>query len=492
MSYSEREKLDNDLSTTSQMNQIRSAIVYSIGIQSQEASAYIRIISPFNKLGIYLIDGIKEGLSDLDLVREADIVIVHRFFPENHNKLHMLVEKCRYYNKKLIFDIDDLLFDLPKQHSDRLKFSFTEFLLPIYYVIQEADLVTTSTSYLKDQISELNENIIVLPNYIDDELWKFKSIEKNNSELVIGYMGTKTHIKDLELISSALIEVLDCFSGRVLLKIYGFEPPGILKQHPFVLYDNQFHISYPEFAKYFQNQDIDICIAPLTNNLFNKCKSNIKFLEYSISGIPGVYSRIKPYKEVIVENNNGLLANSVKEWEYALKSLIKDKNLRLKLASKAQATVKESWTLSGNIHNWLSCLENQLLFAGNKKRLERKRVYFLKTISEQYLEFTSHLRKSTAILEEQVRHKDRAIAALEEQVCHKDRVIAALEEQVRHKDDAIAALEGQIEILNQEITSKIAQIVDLQKEILSYILSLSWKITRPLRILRKKIEGLIS
>jgi hypothetical protein len=47
-------------------------------------------------------------------------------------------------------------------------------------------------------------------------------------------------------------------------------------------------------------------------------------------------------------------------------------------------------------------------------------------------------------------------------------------------------------MLNQEIAVKVAKITDLQKEILSYALSFSWKITRPLRILRRKIENLIS
>ena len=450
---------------TTKMKQLKSVICYSLGVHLQEASAYTRIISPFNKSGIHLIDGLREGLDDLDLIREADAVIIHRFFPGSLENLHNLIDKCKCYNKKLIFDIDDLLFDLPKYHSDRLNFSFTEALLPIYQVIQAADLVTVSTTYLKDQISELNNNIIVLPNYIDDDLWEFKPVGKDRGqELIIGYMGTKTHIRDLEIVAPALLEILDHFSGKVLFKIYGFEPPEILKQHQFVSFDNKFNLDYTKFARYFQACNIDIGIAPLSYNLFNKCKSHIKFLEYSISGIPGVYSHIKPYEEIITENNNALLANGVQEWRLALKRLIEDEDLRVKLALEAQATVKESWTLSKNIHEWLSSLESKCFIANNDKYLSSRNIYFIKSISGQQLEFTSHLRRS----------------------------VLALEEQVRHKDHAIAALEEQIKMLNQEIANKIAKITDLQKEILSYALSLSWKITRPLRILRRKIESLMS
>jgi len=492
---------------TTKMKRLKSVICYSLGVHLQEASAYIRIISPFNKLGVHLIDGLREGLDDLDLIREADVVIIHRFFPGSLQSLHNLIDKCKYYNKKLIFDIDDLLFDLPKHHSDRLNFSFTEALLPIYQVIQAADLVTVSTTYLKDQINELNDNIIVLPNYIDDDLWEFKPVGKDRSqELIIGYMGTKTHIRDLEIIAPALLEILDRFSGRVLFKIYGFEPPEILKQHQFVLFDSKFDLDYTKFVRYFQTCDVDIGIAPLSYNLFNKCKSHIKFLEYSISGIPGVYSNIKPYEEIIIGNNNALLASGIQEWRLALKRLIEDEDLRVKLALEAQATVKESWTLSKNIHEWLSSLESKCFVVKNDKYLSSRSIYFIKSISGQQLELTSHLRRSIlaleeqvrhkdhaiAALEEQVRHRDHAVAALEEQVRHRDHAVAALEEQVRHKDHAIAALEEQIKMLNQEIAVKIAKITDLQKEILSYALSFSWKITRPLRILRRKIENLIS
>ena len=460
------------------MKRIKSVICYSNGIQTSEASAYIRIISPFSKLGIHLIDGAKEGIDDLDLVREADVVIIHRFFPGTLQKLFELIEKCRYYGKKIVYDLDDLLFDLPRHHSDRLSFSFTEALLPILYVIQEADFITTSTNFLKEQILKLNDNVIVLPNYIDDELWEFKKVELNKKDkLIIGYFGTKTHINDLELISQALLEILDQFLGRVLLKVYGFEPPLALRQHQSVLYDDEFNLNYLDFVKRFQSETIDIGIAPLSYNLFNRCKSPIKFLEYSISAIPGVYSNIEPYQEIAIDNDSAFLVSSTQKWKNALQILIENEDLRLRLASSAQSTVRESWTLSKNIHTWLSYIETQLFDSGPVNNFRDKDFYFLRSISEQYSELALHLRRFVSNLQAQVRHKDHAIAALEE--------------QVRHKDHAIAALEKQIKALNQEILAKTAQITDLQKEILSYALSFSWKITRPLRILRRKIENLI-
>ena len=79
--------------------------------------------------------------------------------------------------------------------------------------------------------------------------------------------------------------------------------------------------SYKEFATYFQSQDVDIFIAPLEDNLFNRCKSSVKFLEYSCLGVPGIYSNIDPYSIVIKNNFNGLLAYTNDEWKNSLRKL---------------------------------------------------------------------------------------------------------------------------------------------------------------------------
>jgi len=44
--------------------------------------------------------------------------------------------------------------------------------------------------------------------------------------------------------------------------------------------------------------DIDIGIAPLVDNLFNRAKSNIKWLQYAALGSPCVASDLAPYQDI--------------------------------------------------------------------------------------------------------------------------------------------------------------------------------------------------
>jgi glycosyltransferase involved in cell wall biosynthesis len=468
-------------------------------------------MSPLRKLGICLIDGLREGLDNLDLIKEADLVIIHRDFPKNLDIFYSIVEKSKYYNKKIVFDIDDLIFELPNDHTDRRNFSFAEALLPIYHAIQESNLITVSTNNLKSYIKSINNNVIVLSNYIDDDIWQTKEINStNNSELVIGYMGTRTHISDLEIISTVLTELLAEFSGKVTLKIWGLEAPLDLINNPYVIYDNKFNFCYPEFAQYFQQQSIDIAIAPLKYNLFNRCKSGIKFLEYSITGIAGVYSNIDPYSELVSDDNkNGVLVNSLYEWKTALRKLLEDREYRSKLAFEAQKMVKEAWILSVNINKWISSIEAGLY---NSNRLNNK-TKISRSIVEQNYEYATYLRgkisfleqhvqqrdqtiaaleqhvqqrdQTIAALEQHVQQRDQTIAALEQHVQQRDQTIAALEQHVQQRDQTIAALEQHVKLLKQQLISKDELIESLQNEILKYVLSLSWKITRPLRLIRK-------
>ncbi len=111
-------------------------------------------------------------------------------------------------------------------------------------------------------------------------------------------------------------------------------------------------VGYRDFAAFFNSQSCDLAIAPLQDNLFNRAKSHIKFLEYSALGFPGVYSRLEPYAQVVEDGENGLLAGSLVEWEAQLTALIEDSSLRARLGTAAQETVRRDWLLSDHAAAW--------------------------------------------------------------------------------------------------------------------------------------------
>ncbi|MGI4748940.1 MAG: glycosyltransferase [Janthinobacterium lividum] len=89
--------------------------------------------------------------------------------------------------------------------------------------------------------------------------------------------------------------------------------------------------------------EADIAIAPLEPTIFNDAKSNIKFQEAAILGMPSVVSPRQSFREVVVQDKNGLLADTTQEWEAALERLILDPALRQRLGAQALQDVMDRY-----------------------------------------------------------------------------------------------------------------------------------------------------
>lgn len=95
-----------------------------------------------------------------------------------------------------------------------------------------------------------------------------------------------------------------------------------------------------EYREFMEKNEFDIGISPLENNNFTRCKYFNKYLEYTFSGIVGIYSNVEPYTYVVQDRFNGLLAdNTGKSWEDKLILAIEDSALRMACAQNAQEYV---------------------------------------------------------------------------------------------------------------------------------------------------------
>ena len=316
------------------------------------ACPILRFLGPAQQTSTTVIKGSvprESGLQvQLEPIAEADIILIQREFPRHIAYYEQVMEEARRHGRPVVYELDDLLLELSPQHIDWSYYRTAR--LPLLKAIVEADAVTTSTPGLYDYLRQFNAHVWLLPNYLNDQLWTLRpaAVLPERIPLVIGYMGGHTHASDLELVAPALLRVLERHKGKVVLRFFGkAEPPPELIGRDDVSRDRLYFPDYAEFARYFSTQVCDIFIAPLRDNLFNRCKSAIKFLEYSSTGAPGVYSRTAPY-EGVVNDQNGFLANASEEWEDALDQLINDPALRSSMGYRAQQTVQNRWLLSSH------------------------------------------------------------------------------------------------------------------------------------------------
>jgi hypothetical protein len=134
------------------------------------ALTVLRLVSPLRYAGIQLIHG-NEG-SDIhpENVSLGDAVVIQRDFPNYLEMYSTIVERARVERKPVIYEIDDLLLELPDDHPDSSIGYYAPGLFSMLRAIIEADLVTTTSSALRAYLLPFNPNIAMLPNCLDEEL----------------------------------------------------------------------------------------------------------------------------------------------------------------------------------------------------------------------------------------------------------------------------------------------------------------------------------
>jgi glycosyltransferase involved in cell wall biosynthesis len=98
-----------------------------------------------------------------------------------------------------------------------------------------------------------------------------------------------------------------------------------------------------EYPQVIASRGWNIALAPVINNGFGNCKSDIKIKEYSAAGIPIVASRVVPYKEASKLGADIVFADTYEEWYSAIKDLVKKPKLRDEIVSHNREWMSKNW-----------------------------------------------------------------------------------------------------------------------------------------------------
>lgn len=322
----------------------------------------LRISAPLRAAGWQLLHG-NEFVDpntvtvNLEAVKAAHLVIIQRDFPR-FPQYHQVIELAHALHKPVVYELDDWLFDIDTNHHDSSFYHAAR--IQMLACLAMADVVTTTTPFLQQRLLQLHPNVQLLPNYLPDDLWQPQTVAPLNSDtsvLTIGYMGTHGHQADLLSIEPVLLQIANVYGARVRFWVCGVKPPEKLLANANVKVEMPYFINYAAFVQYFKTQRCDIWIAPLLDTAFNRAKSQLKFLEYSQSGTPGIYSPVA-YSDIVSHQHNGLLAQTESEWLAALTQLLESPLLRQQLGNAAKNTVQQQGYLSAYAQQWDACYQN--------------------------------------------------------------------------------------------------------------------------------------
>jgi tetratricopeptide (TPR) repeat protein len=184
--------------------------------------------------------------------------------------------------------------------------------------------------------------------------------------LTIGWAGSPGHLGDWYAVAPVLQKWLDAHP-EVHLAVMTNEvaqpffrlPPDRYRFAPFGSLE-----TYLQFLR-----GVDIGIAPLLPTGYNRCRSDVKFLEYASQGVAGIYADLEPYRATVVPGETGLLYGTHDELIEHLDRLHGDAGLRTKIRLQGHRYVAEDRLLANHIRKRLDWYRSLLKSPPNEAPL---------------------------------------------------------------------------------------------------------------------------
>lgn len=310
---------------------------------------YIRLLQP--------LDHLAPG-ADLDIVVAdpeeatryiADVFVTQRHAVEGAEPAEALLAHCRSTRAALMYDLDDDLLDIPRDHPD------AAVLRPMAWTVDRmlrgATSVWVSTQPLAQKLRSIRSDAQVMPNALDERIWKdalgAERFRQGTTRIL--FMGTATHGADFALVEPALARLHEQFGGRVAFDMIGVTtkttlPHWVNRLAP----TGSAGMSYPGFVNWIcQRGSWDVGICPLVASPFTKSKSIIKAMDYAALGLAVVASDVAPYHDTLSGDTGTLLVkNTATAWTEALGRLVRHAQLRKELAANGRRALAQGWTLA--------------------------------------------------------------------------------------------------------------------------------------------------
>jgi len=277
----------------------------------------------------------------------GDVFIFQRLGDAN---VLRLVQSLVRYGKKVIFEIDDLLTEIPEflSHHD-----FSERNLKIFHeVLESVDLITTTTNRLCGEIKKVNKNIFVIPNCVTPtNLGVSTHSDSGGVSGVIELIVASSDTVRVDFIVPALMTLTRDYPGRFHITAIG--PPGEYLERVGVPVHRKPILSQKEFKEFLSKLSNPIGLIPLEDSLFSSCKSPIKFFDYAMAGVPSICSNLPPYADVVRSMETGLLVkNDTNSWVEGVLKLSSSTKLRIDLVENACNFINEGYTIERAAACW--------------------------------------------------------------------------------------------------------------------------------------------
>ncbi|MBM6931446.1 glycosyltransferase [[Clostridium] spiroforme] len=206
--------------------------------------------------------------------------------------------------KKIVYDVDDAVYTYNKDNSSRIAF--------------ESDVVICGNATLQTFYSQYCDKCFIIPTVENTEEY-IPYWNNTFNEKIIGWIGSKTTIDNLDLIIDSLNRLIKKHDD-IKFYIISNDDKGYcekIKNSKFIKWEKN---TYKQYLAQFS-----IGVMPLKLTEMTKGKCGFKLVQYLNMKKPVIGSDVGVNKSII--GSCGIVISNQNDWENALESLLYNENL---------------------------------------------------------------------------------------------------------------------------------------------------------------------
>jgi hypothetical protein len=327
---------------------VRVHLVVRHGAAGPQSSAFIRLIAPLTDETVAGRIALSVGGSD-DPVPDCDACIVQRTALPSIAAVDALVARLGQIGAALIADVDDAFTLIGPDHPEHGLYRPLNAALD--RLIAAAAETWFSTAELAEAYAGPAPRGVIVANALDPRLWRdWRRVRQPpfaGERVRMLYMGTHTHGQDFALVRPALDRLHAERGDAFDLTLIGIDPdvapaPWLHRSAP-----PAEAVGYPRFVRWLRAQGpFDLGLAPLADNPFNRCKSDIKALDYAALGLLPLVSDGPAYRADPALGRDMRFA-AADGWLDALRGVLDDRQDAARRAEAVERHVWQARTVSG-------------------------------------------------------------------------------------------------------------------------------------------------
>ena len=225
------------------------------------------------------------------------------------------------------------------------------------HAIDNSFVTLASTNYLASKLARFNADVRVMTPHVHPYLLERKvrgGSRGRQGRLRLGFASNISRLEDLSFLLPELENLLRQ-NPEWEIDFVGVSPgiDGAGDNVNFLPYQHDYY-SYVDLIR---ERAWDIVLSPLRDTESARSKTSNKYREFAALGVPGVFSAVGAYKEVIDGQLGVVVENTAEAWRAGILRLAGDAELRHSIARDATADARNKYALEHVVEEWATVLD---------------------------------------------------------------------------------------------------------------------------------------